>query len=247
MKTAETYSITAAKASFIVNEEKGTVKIRMADFYPGYNGEKEYEEVSKDFFNEFYAPLVKFDCENRAIPDCSIIKVKIHDIYPHMNCGSKIIEMTKSQYDEILRHRKKYGTILVKTKDLYPDDKSGQEFLEISIALYNEIVKMKWKEDYEFNEKRNGLVLYEYDEIKSGEMDGIFTESCENEVQLSLLIRDLFAQYGSELERIAIRYLINGESPKSISISFDKNLPAVWKAIRKIKRIVKMAGYSYFV
>ena len=239
---------TSKKQVYVKETENGTIIIRMADFYPDYVGEQEFCEVSKEFYNEFYAPMVNNESTNNDSNsnDYSVINVKIRELYPHMDCGSKTIKMTKAQYHEILMHRKKYGTLFVKTKDLYPDDKSEQEFIEISLDLYKELIKMKWKEEYEFEEKNDGLVFFKYDEIKTGEMDGIYTESCERDVHLTLMIRNLFAPYGAGLDRIAIKFIINGESPKSIAYTEHKSLPAVWKAIRKIKDIVKDVGYSYF-
>ena len=64
MKKARLNSKKSSKVSYIINEKTGKVLIRMADFYPGYNGEKEYEEVERKHFDFLMDEMRK---ENREL------------------------------------------------------------------------------------------------------------------------------------------------------------------------------------
>ena len=76
------------KASYIVNEVTGKVKIRMADFYPGYSGDEEYKEVDRKHFDLLVSEIRK---ENRNLrqewlhvskyPFDEIIMGEMDDIY----------------------------------------------------------------------------------------------------------------------------------------------------------------------
>ena len=60
------------------------------------------------------------------------------------------------------------------------------------------------------------------------------------------MLGELFSSYGQTYIDIATRYFIYGETPLSIAANINKSKNAVWSILRKIKVIVKNAGYSYF-
>ena len=239
MKTAEmsAKTIIGANGSYIINEEAGTVLIKMADYYPNYRGEQDYCEISRQLFEEFYAQKNKEEANG-------VISLKLKEIYPHMDNGDRLITIEKSLYDEIIEHRKHTHTVTIRVKDIYPDDTSEYEYVEISDRVYKEILKSKRKEHaLEVQDSRN-RTAFQFDENIGG--TSIFTDSSEKDINFQLLIDKLFSAQGEELRKVALLYFIDGYSPVQIAKILKKNKPNVWKAIRVSKQIVKNAGVEYF-
>lgn len=136
MKTAEisAKTIIGANGSYIINEKTGTVMIRMADFYPGYNGENEYEEISKELFEEFYAD--KSSVKNQ--PETVILD--FHTLFPCVKKiprGMETIELAKDLYEQIMEYRKTSDEVIIRAQEFYPEKNYvGDEYLIIKKDLY---------------------------------------------------------------------------------------------------------------
>ncbi len=223
------------------NSKEETVVIRMADYYPDYKGEQEYCEISKEFYDKFYAPAPK-----HTISENGTISIKIKELYPHLDVGESTITIDRSLYNAVIENRKKNHTVTIRIKDLYPEDKSEYEYIEISEVLYKEIVKSKKKEKaLELQDYRH-KTTFEFDENITGAVEAIYTCSSENDTQYEILVNSLFSQYSGELKTIALLYFVEGFTATEIANILKKNRPAIWKSIRKAKAIIESAGKDYF-
>lgn len=219
--------------------ENGTVMIKMSDFYPSYCGEQEFCEVSREFYEEFYA-------EKKQTPVS--VTVTLKELYPHLYHKIKqdTITLPKKFYDELMAYRKENGTVAIWLDDYYPRNHSAKEYVLVSKEVYLQLNRAKNKEEYVRTRNRKMYVPFGYEEIDCSEIYGIYTESNVKNIDLALTIRNLFMPYGQDYSEIAVRYFIDGESPTSIAENMKKSRAVVWKALRKIKDIVKDVGYSYF-
>ena len=226
------------------NDKKNeTVFIRMADYYPEYKGEQEYCEVSREFYDKFYA-------EKSSVPETETetITVKTKELYPHLyhRLKEETITLTKEQYDDLMEYRELNDDVVIWLGDYYGRISSEQKYAIVSREVYLTLNREKNKEEYVKARNRKKLTPFSFDEIECGEMAGIYTDSSEKNSELQFMLGELFSSYGQTYIAIATRYFIYGETPLSIAANINKSKYAVWSILRKIKVIVKNAGYSYF-
>ena len=239
MKTAEKKINPEEKVIEEATNRTGTVKVRMKDFYPGYCGEQEYCEVSREFYDEFYA---------KKVPQTETITVKTRDFYPHLyhRIKSETLTMPKDLYDEIMEYRAVNDEVAIWVNDYYKENRSEKKYALVSRKVYRQLERFKEKDSYDKEKDKDMYVPFEYDEASCAAVNNIYTDSGIKNVEIELMLNSLLDSLGKKYVDIGKRYFIDGESPKSIANNLELSCNVVWKALRIIKQTVKNAGYYYF-
>lgn len=153
MKTAEintkNNSSFEAKASFIVNERTGIVKIRMADFYPGYIGIMEYEKMSERLFEKF------FSVKSNMKKPFETVTTDFKKFFPCVKkapAGMEIIELPTDLYKQIKEYTDTNDMVIIRAQEFYPEKNYiGDEYLIIKKTLYEFLLedgKRHHREEY---------------------------------------------------------------------------------------------------
>lgn len=158
-------------------EDKATVVVRRSDFKPNAVEGKEYFEVSRKLYDEYYAP--KLLANKRAT-----VRIKVSDLLRCIAVDTKqdkYIEVVMSVYDEIKEYDVDCEGVILRVRDYYPDDKTGEKYMFVGMNVYEGFEnerKLKKKQDY-FD--TTWTTAFPFDEIKAGEMMDIYSPSVEEE------------------------------------------------------------------
>ena len=137
-------------------------------------------------------------------------------------------------------------TVVIRMSDFYPDNVGGKEFCEVSREVYEELMKNK-REDHASRVKDSRYVMnYCFDEVQCGEKERIFSESNDKNIQLTMLLKELFSPISKKMYRRSLLYFIYGCSVNTIAMLDGINERNARRSVQNIKMIVKNAGYEYF-
>ena len=229
------------KHSIIGTSENGSkIIVRTKDFYPCLCSQKEYTELDIGTYNM----LSSFKrIAEEAEPDKNDNRTENDE-----DVSADIVEellkyrVLENGYNKETRNE----TVSIKLSDFYPNNCSDEEYCEVSRKVYEELMKNKREDNAIRVSDQRHIESYCFDEIKCGELEGIYTDSNEKIIDLIILLRNLLAPYGEKYVRRGVMYYINGETPASIAMLENVTRDAVWKSLKRIKRIVQIAGTEYF-
>lgn len=225
--------------------DKGNVVIRIKDFFQGDRSGVEMLEVS----NEAYIDLCEYinlihgseSSENK-----DIVEVDVRNLYPHLCIKKKKIWINTALYSKQMEHIYHRKKVLIRISDFYPGNRSEQKFTEISDSILQALFMYVKEEENEKERDKNNHDRNGFDEVSRSEIDGIYAESHEKDIDYEITVNDLFAPYGEKIASRARMYLIDRLSINQIADAENISHEAARKAISLIKKIVKSAGKSYF-
>lgn len=157
---------------------KGTVIIRMVDFYPDYKGDQEFCEVTKEFYNEFFA-----DKKADEKKETETVTVDFHTLFPCVKKipkGKEKIELSRDLYEQIMEYRKTSDEVIIRAEEFYPDTEYvGSEYLVVKKDFYKYLVEDNRRRKREEYFDYTWRTAYNIEEMTPTQMADLKTESAE--------------------------------------------------------------------
>ncbi len=157
---------------------KGTVIIRMTDFYPDYKGDQEFCEVTKEFYNEFFA-----DKKADEKMETETVTVDFHTLFPCVKKipkGMETIELSRELYEQIMEYRKTSDEVIIRAVEYYPDTEYvGSEYLVVKKDFYKFLVEDNRRRRREEYFDYTWRTAYNIEDMTTTQIADLKTESAE--------------------------------------------------------------------
>lgn len=258
----EYYALMAFYMPFVeMYSECGTeykVVVKTKDFYPFLCYERELTELD----GSTYETLMSFKPAEEIYYDEDLEEEKTDEKIESEECenNNEIDEENDNDipvevYEELLKYKEleneykgsaEGDTVRIRISDFYPNNCSDEEYCEVSREVYEELMKNK-REDHAVRVKDSRYVMnYCFDEVQCGEEEGKYSECSDRDIQLAILLRELFVPISEKLFRRAVLYFINGYSVNTIAMLEGISARNARRSVQNMKKIVRNAGYDYF-
>ena len=179
---------------------RGTVIIRMVDFYPDYKGNQQFCEVTNEFFNEFFT-----DKRLEKMKVSETVTVDFHTLFPCVKKiprGMETIELSRDLYEHIKEYRKTSDEVIIRAEEFYPEKNYvGNEYLVVKKDFYNFLVEDMRRHNREKYYDYTWRTVYNIEEMTATQIAELKTESTE-EVCLENINSDILYDSMKQLDPV---------------------------------------------